>query len=380
MAVMPGQLALILQPTKRFTRHSEGAFITLANGRILFAWSRFTGGTGDEAAADIACCHSDDGGRTWSTRHRVLIPRGDHANVMSVSFVRLGNGHIGLFYLAKNGWLDTRLWMRTSADEGENWSAPRCCIAAPGYFVVNNDRVIRLSSGRLIAPAAFHRCSSMGPEGFDNRGIMLCYLSDDDGVTWRESRDWWALPVPTDVGLQEPLVVEGRNGRLYACSRTDNGFQWEQWSEDGGDTWTRPRPSRFQSPCSPLSIKRLHDGRWLAAWNHLGMTSPTAKPSSWGRTPLVAAFSNDDGATWTQPAVIEKSPSRGFCYTALFFPDDQHVLMAYCAGGGAHGHVLDTVWIRRIRLKSLYRVPVACSTSPLPPVPNVSSSLIPINS
>ena len=33
--------------------------------------------------------------------------------------------------------------------------------AADGYNVVNNDRIVELSTGRLIVPAAYHPC----PEG-----------------------------------------------------------------------------------------------------------------------------------------------------------------------------------------------------------------------
>ena len=37
------------------------------------------------------------------------------------------------------------------------WSKAVRCIPAPGYFVLNNDRVVQLSTGRLVLPAAFHR-------------------------------------------------------------------------------------------------------------------------------------------------------------------------------------------------------------------------------
>ena len=38
-----GRIVLDIEPTQRNPRNSEGAFITLDDGRILFAWSRFTG-------------------------------------------------------------------------------------------------------------------------------------------------------------------------------------------------------------------------------------------------------------------------------------------------------------------------------------------------
>ena len=59
---------------------------------------------------------------------------------------------------------DGRLWMlaRTkyglgesySSDQGRTWSEPVLCMPGAGYYVTNNDRIIRLGSGRLVVPAA----------------------------------------------------------------------------------------------------------------------------------------------------------------------------------------------------------------------------------
>jgi hypothetical protein len=187
---------------------------------------------------------------------------------------------------------------------------------------------------------------------FDRRGIALFTLSDDGGETWRESTDWLAFPGKCTSGLQEPGVIERRDGTLYGWCRTDAGCQYETESSDGGETWSVPRPSRFRSPCSPLSIKRFPSGdRLLAVWNdHSRLPEARedgGRTSSWGRTPLTIATSADDGTTWEAPLDLETDPERGFCYTAIHFTGDA-VLLAYCCGGRGSA-VLQDCCIRRLQ-------------------------------
>jgi Neuraminidase (sialidase) len=51
---------------KEGPRNSEGSFATLASGRVIFIYSQFYGGNGDESPARLVRIHSDDQGRTWS--------------------------------------------------------------------------------------------------------------------------------------------------------------------------------------------------------------------------------------------------------------------------------------------------------------------------
>ncbi len=352
---MNSEIVLSLQAKQGNPRNSEGSFVTLKDGRILFAYSRYRGkhDWSDHATADIAARISVDGGRTWSTDDRILVPNEGSCNVMSASLLRLQDGRIALFYARKNSFKDCHLYMRTSMDETESWSAPVLCIPAPGYFVVNNDRVIHTSAGRLVVPAAYHRAKldtdDMNAASFDARGIAVCFLSDDHGQTWHESQDWLAFPGKCPSGLQEPGVIERKDGRLYAWCRTAAGCQYETESTDAGETWAVPRPSSFRSPCSPLSIKRNPTtGHVLAVWNdHSRLRRSTDGESSYGgRTPLTMAISKDDGSTWQAAVDVENDPGHGFCYTAIHFTDDA-VLLAYCCGGGTRG-VLQDSCIRRI--------------------------------
>ena len=129
---------------------------------------------------------------------------------MSVSLLRMENGDIGLFYLERRGETDMRMMLRRSADEGRTWTDPAICMPNSGYYVVNNDRVLRLCSGRILLPPALHRLSLRddGSTRFDSRADFLCVYSDDDGRTWREGAGKCALAPagPSQTGLQEPGV------------------------------------------------------------------------------------------------------------------------------------------------------------------------------
>src|SRR5215208_4045184 len=83
---------LVLAPGPGNPRNSEGDFIALKDGRVLFIYTHFTGGTGDAAAAVLAYRASADGGKTWTDEDDVVVRNEGRQNVMSVSLLRLADG------------------------------------------------------------------------------------------------------------------------------------------------------------------------------------------------------------------------------------------------------------------------------------------------
>lgn len=337
-----------LDPTKENPRNSEGSFATLKSGRVIFIYSQFYGGAADESPARLVRIHSDDQGRTWSAPVTVVENTGGN-NVMSVSLLRLASGKLAMFYCLKNSWLDCRPHMRVSTDEGETWSDAKLIQQAPGYFVLNNDRVIQTSKGRLIVPLAFHRSRGSDPhssKSFDARAIAMWLYSDDEGATWTESASWWAMPVPSGSGLQEPGVVELADGSIFSWCRTSNGGQYGFRSADAARTFSAPEPTEMKSPNGPASIKRLPGSSdLLAIYNdHSGMFPFPPKK----RNPFVAAISTDGGKTFSQRKLIENDPDGLYHYTAIHFIDGA-MLIGYCAGDSKVG-ALNRLRIRRITL------------------------------
>ncbi len=322
-------------------RASEGAFLRLRDGRILFAYCCF-GGTGkgyDDDHCDLYCKFSGDEGESWSEpRPLILASRFDVKNIMSVSLMRMRNGDLGVFFLIKQNDGSSSVELARSSDEGESfYSYTECTLRERrGYYVINNDRIERLKSGRLVIPMAYHRSGfAEGNRTFtDWRSIAILLLSDDDGESWREARDLVYPPFQdTDIGLQEPGVIELKDS-LFLYARTDKYCQYGACSFDAGEHWTSAFPTVFTSPASPLKIARdPHDGALYAVWNPIpNYYGRKIVPGCGGRTPLVYAVSRDEGVNWSEPVTVQDDPNSGYCYPALFFTEDGHLLISYCAG------------------------------------------------
>lgn len=342
-------LALQLNPGPDNPRNSEGDFITLKDGRILFVYSRYTGtSTSDHAPAYLAGRYSPDGGKTWSTSDRLIVEREGDMNVMSVSLLRLQDGSIGLWYLKKNSETDCKPLLRISKDEGETWSEPISCITDKnGYFVLNNNRVIQLKTGRLMMAVALHRA-----EGGQWRpqATLFSYYSDDSGKTWKSST---AVPNTTEIITQEPGLVELKDGKILMFIRASGGKQQYSYSADKGETWSHIEESNITSPISPASIARIpKTGDLLLVWNN----NPK-KEEGWhggARTPLTVAVSKDEGKTWLHIKNIESDPDGWYCYIAIHFTKKE-ILLGYCAGSQSKKTHLSVTNITRLNQKWIYK-------------------------
>ena len=80
-----GSVSLDLVPGPDNPRNSEGAFLTLPDGEILYAYSRYKGKScSDEATTDLCLLRSRDDGRTFGEESTILTCEGeDGVNAMS---------------------------------------------------------------------------------------------------------------------------------------------------------------------------------------------------------------------------------------------------------------------------------------------------------
>jgi predicted neuraminidase len=144
---------------------------------------------------------------------------------------------------------------------------------------------LQLPSGRILVP--------MYSDGF-SYGIMA--ISDDAGYTWTGSQ-----PI-VGAGSIQPSVVRKNDGTLVAYLR-DNGPPPKRahisFSKDDGMTWTPARDTDIPNPGASLEAIRLNNGHWILIHNDLEK----------GRYSLLAALSDDEGATWKWKRHLEGSPS-----------------------------------------------------------------------
>ena len=277
--------------------------------------------------ASIAAVRSHDEGNHFG-EWEILLPQKEQENLMCPSLMRMQNGDLGMFFLFREraGACGEVHFVR-SADEGKTWSEPMGLTDPKEYYVFENGHAIMLQSGRILVPLAFHG----GVEGFEFNAETSYLMSDDDGRTWFMAKERTkSIPKPwSESGLQEPIAYQMKNGRIRTFSRTDLFCQYESDSDDNGLTWTPAMPNRiFSSPCSPMMIKRVAGDRFVVAlFNPIPkyVTRDTTKDE---RSPLIALFSDDDGATfdWTKAFTLD---DRGHCCYPDLFDGGDYFLVGY---------------------------------------------------
>ena len=329
-------------------RNGEGDVLELADGTLFLAYTRFDAG-GDEAPAVIRGVFSDDGGRTWRDEHTVQ-PNIGRCNVMCANLLTLQDGRAALAFLVKNGQevgdLDCRPYIIYSEDQCATWSEPQAVCGDVGrYYVLENSRLVQLSSGRILVPLALGVATN--PWWF----APCCALSDDGGTTWRMGEFAPAMD-RRRTGMVESGVVELDPARrtvrgaspgsppLLMYGRSGQGQILHCLSTNGGVTWSPPEPLGPRSPVSPQLIKRLSTGDLALIWN--AQDRRQALPE-W-RAPLTAAVSADEGQTWTHVRDIESDLSTTYCYPSLTCTRRGTVIVTYYRGLELVLRVLDLDW------------------------------------
>ena len=326
----------IIAPTSKGNpRNGEASMIELRDGRLLLGWTHFTGGGRDHSGAEIWGRISNDGGFTWN-KPFLLQENIGVCNVMSVGFLRLHSGALLLGFAVKNHPSDDcHYYVRCLDDAGQTWNHPVLAIPEPGYFVVNNDRLIQTSAGRLLVPAAqsidkHYQCAS------------TCFASDDDGKTWQRIAPYLNIP-GTAVGLQEPGLVECADGSLWMYTRTDRGCIYASRSHDDGESWSASQPTDLIAPPAPASAKRLPDSDDILILYNDRSGVPYSSDRSTvfhHRTPLAAAVSHDNGHTWNHRQIIEPDLTRSYCYTSITF-HGENTLLTYYVGQASGPRLVD---------------------------------------
>lgn len=189
---------------------------------------------------------------------------------------------------------------------------------------------LELPSGRILVP--------LYSDGF-SFGIVA--ISDDHGYTWTASE-----PI-VGVGGVQPTVVRKNDGTLVAYLR-DNGPPPKRAqvseSRDDGVTWTTARDTDIPNPGTSLEVIRLRDGHWIMVYNDLES----------GRYSLVAAISDDEGASWKWKRHLDGRPDRKgteqYHYPSVMQAQDGaiHVTYSYyTAAGQTIKHArLDEEWVK----------------------------------
>lgn len=332
-----GKQVHLIHGEERFPRSGEGAFIRLKDGRIMYAFTKYYDSKGtDHDTAYIAACYSSDEGEHFS-EDRVLLQKDvDALNIMSVTLLRMANGDLGIVYLEKreseDGVITCMPLIRRSTDEGVTFSDAVCMVDEPSYYVLNNDRVIRLKSGRILFAVADHR--RITKTEF-NPGSIAIFYSDDDGRSFKRLANMQS-PINDGHGFLEPGLYELPDGRVWLYIRTNYGYQYMAFSSDNGISWTTPVPNyKITSPSAPMLVKAVGEFT-VAIFNPMPWAIAFANKAPWGvtreRNPFVMAVSTDGGESLVKQdfsvRVGEFLPYIKHCY---YIEDDRTFNYSYPA-------------------------------------------------
>lgn len=264
-------------------RRDMASILAFDDGRLLCAYGEcYAGVEGDEGPAHIQGRWSHDDGMTWSDSFLIQKNIGKVCTIepsllrppsgrILLSFIRVDRSHLEP---GGNGIVQMVRW---SDDDCRTWSKPielnEMCSDE-----VCNDRLIRLSSGRIILPGS------------------TVFFSDDDGVTWKHSKE--------DGGC-EPSAAELADGSLLKLSRSGSAstdFRLTPTrSRDGGETWYTDEldwgPRSSNAPCILRRVPNSDD--LLLIWCN-----------NTERTDLSSALSHDGGRSWVNFRNLE--PSEGW--------------------------------------------------------------------
>ena len=283
-----------------------------------------------------ASTYSEDGGLTWSPPRVMQDTNGDDLGGNNVSLVKLSNrNEIGLTgcrppasteaswftYPPRSNKADFAALFWRSTDGGQTWQPP-IQVSPPGFSCHGmNDTFVRTQSGRIVVPfygaigqrsLPIDRLTVTSGKLVRNQYVptnahffdpvftfvLVCY-SDDDGRTWHRNDDGDLFilrePGATINRVAEASVTQVAPKRLMMIMRTALGRMYQAWSDDDGDTWTRPQPTSLAGTESPGQIRTLPNGHLLCIWNQ---ESEDEVKRGQVRTRLSSAVSRDGGRVW----------------------------------------------------------------------------------
>ena len=309
-------------------RGMPGDIIELKDGSLLMAYTR----------DGIMGIKSPDKGKTWQEPF-VLLAKPQppaHGRYVHPGFLRLPDGDILMSYIYSTHPTTPYYghnYYRRSADEAQTWTDQFVMAPHPGYFIIHNDRLFIMSSGRIVA-AAEHKAH--WPSSRDHSGYVgTAVFSDDGGYSWQVSKNVVDMQ---PVEVQEADAVELKDGRVMMFARTYSGYPVRAYSDDGCETWSKGEEMKELSmPYAGLpTVRRIPaTGDLLFIWIS-ERSVDKENPKIHRRCTLTSAVSKDEGETFVHQRHIRSDPEDDFGYQSIDFIGDGIAVLSYHARDGLH--------------------------------------------
>ncbi|MCF7854002.1 MAG: glycoside hydrolase [Candidatus Pacebacteria bacterium] len=236
-------------------------------------------------------------------------------------------------------WTDDKVnklvgsWVMLSEDGGATWGTPvRAPVSAP-------HGPIQLRHGDLL----YLGKNFWSPEDRVVSTIRAA-RSQDDGRTWKTVGEVPVAAKTEPVNYHEPHVVELPSGRLLGMIRIQahSGKElkaagiphfsiMQTESDDGGRTWTTPKPLGFHG--SPPHLLQHSSGTLVLTYGY--------RLEPFGQR---VAFSRDEGATWEHDWIIrDDGPDGDLGYPATIELEDGTLFSVYYQKAAA-GEKCSLLW------------------------------------
>ena len=282
---------LIFSSCPDFTACHASTIEQAPDGSLCAAW--FAGTREGNRDVDIFTARKAEG--TWSAPTRLVrLPEPCWNPVLFAHENRLL-----LFFKTGPSPQAWRTLLCDSSDNGRSWSLPRELVPGDvgGRGPVKN-KPIRLSDGRLVAPASIEK---------GNAWDCFTDVSFDGGLTWTASPfvPFTHQGEETD-GIIQPTLWEDASG-LHMLARSTRGRLYSGRSLDGGLSWEEAKATDFPNNNSGVDLDRLEDGRLLLVYNPLSGRS---------RDTIVCSLLQSDLSV-LETLVLDQNDRREFSYPAV---------------------------------------------------------------
>jgi len=305
------KIEVVNGPDEAFTYCHSPTIVQLANGDLLCAWYAKE----EHGDKQERYCRKPAGESSW-TPPKVLVDTPglddwnpvlwqDPTGKVWCFYAResknplVARGKDGRAVETNSAYLTAQVDAITSTDDGATWSEPARLVEGVGYWVRCAPLVT--SKGAWIVP------------GYDERDwTSHMYISTDQGAAWEVSES-----IATGDGYRaspiQPSVIELSDGRLRALCRIgywvpsslfSGRREWktdktqhiqESYSSDDGRTWSKPKAIGLPNGDASVAQCKLKNGHVVLIFNN----------SFDLRTPVSAALSRDEGATWAAVRDLE---------------------------------------------------------------------------
>jgi len=261
-------------------------------------------------------------GVNWE-RMRVVLPGNGNAIMNPTPVLDESSGRIWLFCYEVRGGLAEhikdpfkgRILLTWSDDEGVTWAESRDMTGELARFIPGPGVGIQMRSGRLVIPGYWSQAA-----GAPSRSCVV--YSDDHGKTWLRGAQ-------VSGNTDESQAVELSDGVLMLNCRSNRGqkCRYVALSRDGGETWYKEydEPALLEPVCQG-SIIRQPDADAEGGKPWLLFVNPA---NTGARTNLTVRISTDDGKTWSEGRTIQPGPAA---YSGMALLKDGTIGVLYETG------------------------------------------------